>query len=232
MNHFRLVFGAFLFVVMTSTFSLAVQAQAQRTYVSGMGDDADPCSLTAPCKTFAGAISKTMLGGEIDVLNTGGFGQVTIVKSITIDGTGALAGILATGSPTGILINITDATDTAKAVRIRGLALNGGGSAGNGINVMAANKVTVEDSVIDGFTANGINVVAGVVFVRNTTIRNNAKAGINVGPSGAQVGMTDVSLIFNGTGVTSPAGSVVFFNNVVFYGNSGGDPARPATAPK
>src|SRR5882724_2145023 len=82
-----------------------VQAQASRTWVSGVGDDANPCSRTAPCKTFAGAISKTAAGGEINVLDPGGFGAVTITKAITIDGSGgSIAGILvAAGS--GITVN-------------------------------------------------------------------------------------------------------------------------------
>src|SRR5919204_6201824 len=74
------------------------QAQATRTWVSGVGDDVNPCSRTAPCKTFAGAISKTAINGEIDVLDAGGFGAVTITKSITIDGTAAFASILASGT--------------------------------------------------------------------------------------------------------------------------------------
>src|SRR3954471_24065438 len=79
-------------------------AQAPRTWVSGVGDDVNPCSRTAPCKTFAGAISKTAPGGEIDALDDAGFGTVTIVKAMTIDGgTGSgWASILATGAPNGI----------------------------------------------------------------------------------------------------------------------------------
>src|SRR5262244_847012 len=88
------------------TISSAAQAQASRTWVSGVGDDANPCSRTAPCKTFAGAISKTAAGGEIDALDPGGFGAVTITKSITLDGTGNLASILVSGT-NGIVINIT-----------------------------------------------------------------------------------------------------------------------------
>src|SRR5438309_9459613 len=84
--------------------SAPAHAQANRTWVSGVGDDVNPCSRTAPCKTFAGAISKTAAGGEIDVLDPGGFGPVIISKSITIDGTGVLAGILAPGG-NGITIN-------------------------------------------------------------------------------------------------------------------------------
>ncbi len=91
------------FVVLWSCVSSA-QAQATRTWVSGVGDDANPCSRTAPCKTFAGAISKTADGGEINVLDAGGFGAVTITKSITIDGGGSFASILASGT-SGVIIN-------------------------------------------------------------------------------------------------------------------------------
>src|SRR5437588_2763894 len=73
-------------------------AQATRTWVSGVGDDVNPCSRTAPCKTFAGAISKTFTGGEIDALDPGGFGTLTITKSITIDGGATLASVLASGT--------------------------------------------------------------------------------------------------------------------------------------
>ena len=71
-------------------------AQATRTWVSGTGDDANPCSRTAPCKTFAGAISKTAAGGEISVLDPGGFGAVTITKSISIVSEGQEAGVPST----------------------------------------------------------------------------------------------------------------------------------------
>src|SRR5712692_8313305 len=93
----QLSFTVRIFVLLVFTLGLAslAQAQATRTWVSGVGDDANPCSRTAPCKTFAGAISKTAIGGEIDCLDPGGFGQVTITKSITIDGTGTFASILA-----------------------------------------------------------------------------------------------------------------------------------------
>src|SRR5919106_243394 len=82
----------------------SAHAQATRTWVSGVGDDANPCSRTAPCKTFAGAISKTAAGGFISVLDPGGYGNVTITKSITIDGEAAHAGILAAGTK-GVVIS-------------------------------------------------------------------------------------------------------------------------------
>src|SRR5678809_384987 len=94
-----LVFSIFILI-----FASAAHAQATRTWVSGVGDDANPCSRTAPCKTFAGAISKTAAKGVISVLDPGGFGAVTITKSITLNGDGTLAGILSAGT-NGIIVN-------------------------------------------------------------------------------------------------------------------------------
>src|SRR5437588_5021008 len=107
--------SSFFAAVLSTAAAMNCAAQATRTWVSGVGDDINPCSRTAPCKTFAGAISKTALGGVINAIDSGGFGTVTITKSITIDGSGVLAGML--GAMTnGININITDPKDTAKAV--------------------------------------------------------------------------------------------------------------------
>src|ERR1700730_17294808 len=101
-----------------------MSAQASRTWVSGVGDDANPCSRTAPCKTFAGAISKTAAGGEIDALDPGGFGAVTITKGITIDGGGGqVASVLVSGT-NGIVIS-AGATDV---VSLRNLSINGLGT--------------------------------------------------------------------------------------------------------
>src|SRR5438094_1892466 len=93
------------------------QAQATRTWVSGVGDDANPCSRTAPCKTFAGAISKTAVGGEIDVLDPGGFGAVTITKSITIDGTqGAGFGSILVSGTNAVIIDDSGSGSPGTAV--------------------------------------------------------------------------------------------------------------------
>ena len=102
--------------------SAPASAQATRTWVSGVGDDANPCSRTAPCKTFAGAISKTFINGEIDCLDPGGYGAVTITKSITIDCTGTFGSILASGT-TGVTISIAvNANDPFRTVRLQKLA--------------------------------------------------------------------------------------------------------------
>jgi hypothetical protein len=200
-----------MIVVMTivaASASLA-QAQATRTWVSPQGDDVNPCQRTNPCRTFAGAMSKTALGGEVDVLAPGNFGPANISQSITIDGTGSLA------SSNGITINLILATDAAKTVIIRGFSLSGGGTSVNGVNVLAANKVSIENTVIDGFTAAGVHVAAGQVFISNTTIRNNGDVGLAVESPG-QCGIEDVNIVFNNTAVV---GSITKFNNIVLYGN-------------
>jgi len=213
MDYFRSALRVSLVIAVISAFASLAQAQATRTWVSGVGDDVNPCSRTAPCKTFAGAISKTALGGVINAIDSGGFGTVIITKSITIDGSGVLAGILA-AMTNGISINITDPKDIAKAVRIRGLTIDGVGTGVQGINVIAANSVTIEDTVIDGFTKNGLIAVAGDIHVTNTAIRNNG-TGINT-RSPAQVAVSDSWIIFNYLGVS---GTIKQFGNVVMFGN-------------
>src|ERR687896_733792 len=133
------------------------QAQATRTWVSGVGDDANPCSRTAPCKTFAGAISKTATGGEINVLDPGGFGGVTITKSITISSEGFEAGVLVSGT-NAIVINAT----TSSHVVLRGLDVEGLGTGLVGIKVLGGlGSLHVEKCTINNFrgaNASGIEV--------------------------------------------------------------------------
>src|SRR5260370_42237775 len=128
MARLRLSFSALLFVVITLTLASSRSAHPSRTWVWGAGVGATPCTRSAPCKTFAGAIPKTARGGEIDALDSGAFGAVTITKSITLEGRAAFASIIGAGV-TGININITDDTDAAKSVRIHSLSLNGTGTA-------------------------------------------------------------------------------------------------------
>src|SRR5215210_4845025 len=115
----RFTLKAFAFLALTFAFATAAQAQATRTWVSGVGDDVNPCSRTAPCKTFAGAISKTADKGEIDALDPGGFGTITITKSMTIDGTTGqgFGSILAAG--TNVVIVNDGATATPGTIIVR-----------------------------------------------------------------------------------------------------------------
>src|ERR1700748_703525 len=126
--------------------SAPAHAQATRTWVSGVGDDVNPCSRTAPCKTFAGAISKTAAGGEINCLDAGGFGTLTITKAISILCEGVVGGVLAAGT-NGFNV-IAASTDH---VLIRGLDFDGVGSGLIGINITQAASVTIDHCQIRNF---------------------------------------------------------------------------------
>lgn len=185
MSKARFFVNLLALVVLTLGINSIANAQATRTWVSGVGDDANPCSRTAPCKTFAGAISKTAAKGEISVLDPGGFGALTITKAITINGDGTLAGILSSGV-SGIIIN-AGATD---AVYIRNLSINGAGTGLNGIRWIAGKALHVENCKINGIgnnaAGNGHGIVvaltatAGNLFVKDTNIQTCAVAGIAV----------------------------------------------------
>ena len=125
-----------------------LSAQATRTFISGVGDDANPCSRTAPCKTFAGAISKTAPGGEINVLDPGDFGAVNITKALTIDATGVEAGVLVSGGN-----GITVAAGATDSVFLRGLDFVGLGTGIDGIEFSSGLMLTVENCRMSGFFA-------------------------------------------------------------------------------
>ncbi|HTQ80162.1 MAG TPA: right-handed parallel beta-helix repeat-containing protein [Thermoanaerobaculia bacterium] len=170
--------------------AVPAHAQATRTWVSGVGDDANPCSRTAPCKTFAGAISKTAPGGEINVLDPGGFGAVTITKPITISSEGFEAGVLVSGT-NGIVVSVPNAGDV---VILRGLDIEGLGTGLSGVTVLTGGTVQIDKCYINKFTVSGINfaptVAGSQLHVIDSVIRNNGTApssgqGILANPSGA-----------------------------------------------
>src|SRR5262245_7228153 len=147
-----ILFGAMLLSLLHVA---PAQAQATRTWVSGVGDDANPCSRTAPCKTFAGAISKTATNGEINCLDPGGFGSVTITKAISIVCDHTLGGILA-AAVNGIIIN-APATAT---ITLKGLDIEGIGTGLDGIRFLAGGALHVHKCQIRGMrgaNGNGIN---------------------------------------------------------------------------
>src|SRR5690349_11933705 len=122
MSKFRFTLHIMAVALLTLTVTSLAQAQATRTWVSGVGDDVNPCSRTAPCKTYAGAISKTAAGGEISTLDPGGFGAVTITKSITLNGDGNLTSILVSGVNG---VNISTNLQPTDVVILRSLSING-----------------------------------------------------------------------------------------------------------
>lgn len=194
MNKIRFTLKAFAFLAFALACATATQAQATRTWVSGVGDDVNPCSRTAPCKTFAGAISKTADGGEIDCIDPGGFGTVTITKSITIDGGGTFGSILAAGTNG---VNVNDSASGApmtKIVRLRNISINGANTGLIGINYTSGKALYVENCAIYGFKAgsgHGINVNltadGGLLFVRDTNIAECLTDGIRVTTSAGTV---------------------------------------------
>ena len=163
------------------TWAAPASAQASRTWVSGLGSDADPCSRTAPCRTFAGAIIKTAPGGEINCLDPGGYGGVTINKTLSIICDYTEGGSLVAGAGVnGITINAA-ATDN---VFLSGLDIFGVGTATNGIRFLVGASLHIQNSNVRRFNAsNGI--------------------GINFAPSGnSQMTITNTSVSNNGSGAT------------------------------
>jgi hypothetical protein len=160
------------------------QAQATRTWVSGTGDDANPCSRTAPCKTFAGAIVKTAAGGEICVLDPGGFGAVTITKSISIISE-VEAGVLVIGT-NGIIVNVA-ATDKVLLegldIEGDGASLNGAVNGGlNGVVILGGGRTTIRKCSIRNFRQNGVNLAGAQnarAVIEDSLILNNT-VGVNL----------------------------------------------------
>lgn len=187
----RLVCSLVLALCVLVVSALPAHAQATRTWVSGVGDDANPCSRTAPCHTFAGAISKTAANGEINVLDPGSFGAVTITKSITISSQFE-AGILASGT-NGIMISLPADSDR---VVLEGLDLEGFGTGLNGVTVIGKGKVTIRRTNIHNFTLAGVNMAGAAnarVYLENVFISAN---GTGISVNGAS-GVANKAFIFN-----------------------------------
>jgi len=186
--------------------TVVMNAQASRTWVSGVGDDANPCSRTAPCKTFAGAISKTAPGGEIDALDPGGFGALTITKAITLDGGGGqVASVLVTGT-NGIVV-AAGAGDTVILRNLRINGINNGSNGGlNGIRWISGKALHVENCFIFGFTQNGIDIEksdGGRAFILNTVSENNTSSGLLVHntTNNVSVSINDSRFVDNAFGI-------------------------------
>ncbi len=214
----------------------SLSAQATGTWVSGVGDDVNPCSRTAPCKTFGGAISKTATCGEIRVLDPGGFGTVTITKSITIDGTGTLASILNSGGITGVLVNLTNAAETGGCLTVvlRNLTINGSSTSllgSNGIRDIStvAHSLHIEHIGIQ-HQQRGINIATNAanskIFMKDVDIRHTTIHGIDVAPTAGQqvrLNMHDVrSRQSTGDGLRLANNVQGTVNSSQFEGNNNG----------
>jgi len=205
----------------------SLSAQATRTWISGVGDDANPGSRTAPCKTWAGAISRTAAGGEIDALDPGGFGALTITKAITLDGGGGqVASILVSGTN-----GITVSAGPNDVVVLRNLRLNGIGTGLDGIRFNSGRALIIENCFIDGFINHGIYIdvaTTAYVTISNTTINGASTAtmydGINVDTvsTNAKVVLDRVRVLNSPhVGLFFQAGRAVVRNSVITGGNYG-----------
>jgi hypothetical protein len=179
-----------------------------------VGDDVNPCSRTAPCKTYAGAISKTATGGEISVLDPGGYGTLTITKAITVDGgSGAGWGSTLFSSVNGFVINITTNLTTDKVI-LRNLSVNGAGTTlgVDGIRFLDGQQLTVENVRIFNFSGDGIEVnqsQASNLFLKNVKITHGG-IGIRITAAASCAGtFDDVHVDAMGTH------GVVFVSNAV-----------------
>src|SRR5215212_5354310 len=245
----RFTLKAFAFLAITLACATAAQAQATRTWVSGVGDDVNPCSRTAPCKTYAGAISKTADKGEISTLDPGGFGTVTITKNLTIDGTtGAGFGSILAAGTNGVNVNDSaTASPNTIFVTLRNLSINGANTGFDGIRFISGKAVHVENCVIFGFRGNGTNSdgidVALTALatgnqnlkVKNTQITNCSGSGIrssNAAVGGAVLVTVDgCHLDANANGYLASTASIVQIANsyFTFNGTSGLNVAAGAT---
>ena len=236
-----------LFAALTLCASLALtaspaSAQATRTWVSGVGDDANPCSRTAPCKTFAGAISKTAAGGEINCLDPGGFGGVTITKALSIVCQYTEGGVLSAGAGVnGIIVN----AGVNDHVYLRGIDFHGAGSAQNGVRLIAGASLTIEDSVIRSYNASsGLGISfqpsgTSRLILNRVTVNNNGSGatggGILVQPTGAGVATAlinnsnvssnaNTGILINGASTVMITNSIVSYNTVNGVRTASGSP--------
>ena len=234
MNRFRSIVKLLVIATFVLAFASIAQAQATRTWVSGVGDDVNPCSRTAPCKTWAGAISKTATGGEIDALDPGGYGTLTITKSIIVDGTNGGAGwgsTLNSGGINGFVINDSlSATPNTAQVTLRNLSINGAGTTAglNGIRFIAGQQLVVENVTIDNQSNHGIDITLSAVatgnqraYFKNITIARVGGSGIHVANNvgvggGVSVTIENVTVTQSGTGLNAQAKSRVFVKNSNF----------------
>ena len=215
------------FVACTLFGSSLAFAQATRTWVSGVGDDVNPCSRTAPCKTFAGAISKTAAGGEIDALDPGGYGTVTITKPITITGVGTHASILSSGVQ-GVIINITTPPTAPQTptVILRNLQINGAGTTWgtNGIHVMSSvpTQVILDNVNVFGFSTNGLLTEGSNKVTINGGLFSNI-VGVAIHATGSSsIAVDNAQISGNNVAVQPDLGSTIRLSNNSVYDNKTG----------
>jgi len=211
-------------------FASQAQAQATRTWVSGVGNDANPCSRTAPCKTFAGAITKTVDGGFINIIDPGGFGAVTITKSLTIDGDGSHAGVLASLT-TGIIINGAGIKVTLRNLSLESPSVTNLGTIG--VNVINASEVHIENCWIGRFSSHAIQFnpsgAGAELFVNDVTAISNGGSAVSV-VNNSRASVNRLNAYSNGEGVFVRGNSIATVRDSTAVGGSVGFGANTSAA--
>jgi hypothetical protein len=234
----KLFSSAFAALALVGVAATAAQAQT-RTWVSGVGDDLNPCSRTAPCKTFAGAFSKTAANGEINCLDPAGYGTLNITKNITIS-CGWTHGSVLAANTNGFIIN-----GVGIVVTLRGLSINGAfTTTGNGVRILNAAAVNIDDVVIENFMGTGTNgrgviietAAANVrVSIQNSRLYNTNAGGIVSNPTGGNVLLTvDNTTLRRGAGqgihVVDLTSATINRSSVAEFPNGGGLTIEASTA--
>ena len=236
MNKLRTLIQCLALLIAVMGLSSLGHAQT-RTWVSGVGDDLNPCSRTAPCKTFAGAISKTADKGEIDCLDPGGFGTVTITKNITIDGTtgSGFGSILAAGT-NGVNVNDSaTATPNTIIVILRNLSINGASTGFDGVRFTSGKQLYIENCNIFGFRGNGANSDAVEILVNNAAVtfnvhikdsrfENNSGDGIRQGITAGTLNCSydNLRIAGNAKGLEATGGTANISNSVIDFNTTSG----------
>jgi len=201
----NLVVGA----AMTLAFTVTAQAQNNRSFVATTGDDTNNCTVSAYCRTFAAALAVTNSGGEIVVVNSGGYGAATINRPVEITAIGVDASITAT-SGNALTINTTG------NVTITGLNLYGGGSGNDGVLVQAVGFLRLYSLLIQNFASDGIEFLTNIgnLAVYDSKI-NDCQFGIYQG--GGQAYVSNTEFDNNSYGVISAAGRVTIADSSAHY---------------
>jgi hypothetical protein len=195
--------------------SLPAQAQQRaRVFVSVNGNDANPCTALSPCKTFQRAHDAVLAGGEISVLDTGGYGTLTITKALSIVAVGVEASIAIPSSGTGIIINAS----ASDAINLRGLIIDGAGLGQTGIALIAAQSLVIENCVVRNLTSSGIALAptsTSNITVSDTVVADNGGHGIYIQPPG---GTISVKAVFSRVQIlhNTLRGIGIFANNFPF----------------
>lgn len=208
-------------LALASSLPIVAIASIPRTFVSVAGSDAQPCTSALPCRSFAAAIAQTNTGGEVIVLDSGGYGAVTITKSVAIvSPPGVYAGI-SVFSGAGVTI----AAGASDAVTLRGLVITAQGGT-RGVAFTSGGRLVVDACTISGAFAQGIYVngpATPLVAVKATHVIESA-TGIDVGGSGAvltRLTVTESSFTHVGTGIHLSAGAEVAIERSRLIGSPG-----------